>query len=1364
MSEETKATTTTTAGGESGEGESSYEEVEEEVEVEEMVEVEVTDDDEEEEEEEGQVQKQEKNAKRKREDSDDEDDQDEKQPKKRPALIDDEAEDDEDDNGEDDEEEKNEYEKDGFVVDDSDSDSDESDDDRPKRKRKKFSRMRKARKEIELDDDDLALIAESKGTQGGLSSNKEEGNEKEDEEEKKRMKIAPAAAGADELRRQLLGDDDSDEDEDEESTKKNELFDFGTGSDDSDDSDDGFIEKTKEDKEEARRIRKMKKQLEKTNQQNDFIDNFTLEQQKKVHSIFGKDGMKFIGLDLPDKKKSDSDDDDDDDGEDDEGEETKVVQNRVQIPLRTEDFIKSTLEPSVVKKKFLSGKDEDIRKKDMPERKQLWRLSHIGEDVAEDEYALDDNDRKLEALFVASRLPDPSYVNDLKSKARKELVQAKLMAARKILNLMYEENLEPVYIATFRSDVFETVRFTKEEQYEFDVSDIVDEAEQAEELKKKENKAMKTLMIAANTASKNAKQELVDAQRRREQLLRTQYHPEDLQLVESKVRNCKDRFDEMEMERKAKLEINSIALGRRVKLFDENVVYMIQDLHRKFLRTSHHRKNLKQFVENKLKIMRQDEEEEEEEEEKQDIASGRMYICKMMEKYMEDMVKFDISSSSGGISSEKLNLCLLLDEYYLNALQSYAVMVCGGYDDFFRNFKRVEKKNEFKPYIKDGTLRLMHFLEVTPRDLASSTVAIYRTLSNELRTATHKDESEALQVLNRMESSGTLSLSSTRSSLSPKNAASKLNLAQYMDVKSSLNALQDAVMINISNEPLFLRTMSDLAASMLKITTKVTKRGKTELADNLFHSLYGVHLLREEPFGISLDVTKRLVIAQNESGFAERMLLYARLLKAERKGLIEIEYVLPEQLLRRVADVAFQVPKVYVEDGESWLETWSAFRSKCLSSCFKSKILPRIEIMIQEILRRLSDEFVLDLCAERMRYRLLEGPLLKNPVSLNSSSTEQQKKNDDFYDHNKDEDDEDETEYDKYDRRARVLALAIDFPTSTAVVMDKRGELLDSAEVDSSFNMKYAEKFVSAIENMLREHDVDFIVLNTPESRCMDAKQCLEQCINKVSPGKTSDQKRVFFVDDEVPRMFSVSTRSKKEFPNSDLNTRLAIGLARFVQNPLSEYASLCSTENCDELENLEIEPELQDNVLWMNRKDVLIREFVRVVNMVGVNINECVNFPKRAHTLQFVAGLGPRKADRILREMRRLRGGVRDRTHVYRLLGGRSSKVVAKNALGFIKLGSEYELRKRLLDGSFADSRYERNPLDYTRIHPNEYVVSVSMLKRENVSLSLSVSLLFNTHTYTHTHVRLTYTHTHTHTQQIRYRTILCRFERRRG
>ena len=125
-----------------------------------------------------------------------------------------------------------------------------------------------------------------------------------------------------------------------------------------------------------------------------------------------------------------------------------------------------------------------------------------------------------------------------------------------------------------------------------------------------------------------------------------------------------------------------------------------------------------------------------------------------------------------------------------------------------------------------------------------------------------------------------------------------------------LKSLQKAVAIELCSEPLFVRTLTDLSSLMLKITTSVTASGKTELEEDLFHSLYGVHLLRKEPFALNLDLSRRVFNAQKDPKFKDKMLLYARLLKAERKGLITIEYDLPEALLRRVTNMAFKVSNI----------------------------------------------------------------------------------------------------------------------------------------------------------------------------------------------------------------------------------------------------------------------------------------------------------------------------------------------------------------------------------------------------------------------------------------------------------------------
>jgi transcription elongation factor SPT6 len=45
-----------------------------------------------------------------------------------------------------------------------------------------------------------------------------------------------------------------------------------------------------------------------------------------------------------------------------------------------------------------------------------------------------------------------------------------------------------------------------------------------------------------------------------------------------------------------------------------------------------------------------------------------------------------------------------------------------------------------------------------------------------------------------------------------------------------------------------------------------------------------------------------------------------------------------------------------------------------------------------------------------------------------------------------------------------------------------------------------------------------------------------------------------------------------------------------------------------------------------------LYLELVNRVNEVGVDMNKCVAFPHYASLLQFVCGLGPRKASYVLR------------------------------------------------------------------------------------------------------------------------------------
>lgn len=58
----------------------------------------------------------------------------------------------------------------------------------------------------------------------------------------------------------------------------------------------------------------------------------------------------------------------------------------------------------------------------------------------------------------------------------------------------------------------------------------------------------------------------------------------------------------------------------------------------------------------------------------------------------------------------------------------------------------------------------------------------------------------------------------------------------------------------------------------------------------------------------------------------------------------------------------------------------------------------------------------------------------------------------------------------------------------------------------------------------------------------------------------------------------------------------------------------------------------LQDTVPKEDLLESLYLEFVNRVNEVGVDINQVLAFPYTAPLLQFVCGLGPRKASQIIK------------------------------------------------------------------------------------------------------------------------------------
>ena len=186
-----------------------------------------------------------------------------------------------------------------------------------------------------------------------------------------------------------------------------------------------------------------------------------------------------------------------------------------------------------------------------------------------------------------------------------------------------------------------------------------------------------------------------------------------------------------------------------------------------------------------------------------------------------------------------------------------------------------------------------------------------------------------------------------------------------------------------------------------------------------------------------------------------------------------------------------------------------------------------------------------------------------------------------------------------------------------------------------------------------------------------------------------SDKLEVVIVNDEVARLYQTSDRSNMEHPGFAPLTKYCVALAKYLQSPLKEYASLGR-----DVISISFDPSQQyvpvEKILRQ-----LETAMVDMVNLCGVEINDAVSDSYTANLLPYVCGLGPRKASQLLKAINLNGGVVTTRAELVgdadqRKLPAVGSRVW-KNCASFLYI--EY-------DSTDSDSDY----LDNTRVHPEDY------------------------------------------------------------
>lgn len=192
-----------------------------------------------------------------------------------------------------------------------------------------------------------------------------------------------------------------------------------------------------------------------------------------------------------------------------------------------------------------------------------------------------------------------------------------------------------------------------------------------------------------------------------------------------------------------------------------------------------------------------------------------------------------------------------------------------------------------------------------------------------------------------------------------------------------------------------------------------------------------------------------------------------------------------------------------------------------------------------------------------------------------------------------------------------------------------------------------------------------------------------------------SDKLEVVIVNDEVARLYQTSERANMEHPGYAPLTKYCIALAKYLQNPLKEYASLGQ-----DIISITFDP-AQRFVPQEKIFRALETAMVDMVNLCGVEVNDAVSDLYTANLLPYISGLGPRKAAQLIKVIN-LNGGVVDTRA--ELVGdpeqnklGAVGPKVWNNCASFLYI---------TFDISETDADY----LDNTRVHPEDYDIGRKM------------------------------------------------------
>ncbi|CAH4028346.1 unnamed protein product [Pieris brassicae] len=463
--------------------------------------------------------------------------------------------------------------------------------------------------------------------------------------------------------------------------------------------------------------------------------------------------------------------------------------------------------------------------------------------------------------------------------------------------------------------------------------------------------------------------------------------------------------------------------------------------------------------------------------------------------------------------------------------------------------------------------------------------------------------------------------------------------------------------VQLAREPLLRSTLRDTLRERATITVKPTTKGLKMIDES--HSCFGLKYLNKKPVrDLTGDQFLKLTMA------AEDKLLDLNI-SENLEGNTGPSYL--EEL-----------KQLYQKDEfAATVQAWNDIRIEAVTLALTKIVMPELRRELQALLLQESKEYVLKCCRRRL-YDWLKVAPYESRVS-----------------------DDDDEEWDA-SNGVRIVSIAY-VPDRAhcafACSLVGGGEVADHLRLPHLLYRRNAwdplerqnkEADLTALRRFILRKKPHVIVIGGESREALNIKADVSECIQQLIEDEQFPRIPIEIADNHISKIYSNSIRGRNDFREYPDVLRQAICQARLLQDPLMEISQLCGPD--EEILCLRYHP-LQDQITKEDLLEGIELEFVNRVNEVGVDVNEAVLTGRGTELLQFVCGLGPRKAQALIKLFKQTNQKLENRTQLVTVC--HMGPKVFINCSGFIKidtssLGDSTEAYIEVLDGS--------------RVHPETY------------------------------------------------------------